>query len=246
MGKVLSALGAAVFLNGIILCVLSNLNLGVILTVLLGLALLAGGIFYKKIIYFTKKGVWKAFKNAILFLLLAEFLLIGFIAVYGQIDNVNYDEDAVLVLGAGIRGDQVTLPLKMRLDKAIAYNRKNPAAYIVVTGGRGFQETITEASAMERYLLAQGVSGGRIIKEENATSTNENMRFSKEILDSYFDTDYKIAVITNGFHIYRSVSIAKEEGFETVSHLHAGLQWYNSIPCYLRESLAILKMWVLG
>lgn len=59
----------------------------------------------------------------------------------------------MIVLGAGIRGEQVTLPLKMRLDKCNAYNKKNPEAFIVVTGGRGFQETITEAAAMEQYLI---------------------------------------------------------------------------------------------
>ena len=115
-----------------------------------------------------------------------------------------------------------------------------------MTGGEGAQETITEAEAMERYLVEHGVSRDVIVKEENATSTSENMRFSKEILDSYFGTEYDIAVITNGFHIFRSVSIAKTEGFKQVSHLHAGLSWYNIIPCYLRESIAILKLWLMG
>lgn len=246
VAKILTAVGAAVFLNGIFLCVSSNMNVGVILTVLLGLFFLAWGIFYKKIFCVTRKGVFKFIKNIILVLFSIELLFIGFIALYGQIDDVSYHEDAVIVLGAGIRGEQVTLPLKMRLDKAIAYNKKNPEAFIVVTGGRGFQETITEAAAMEQYLIKNGIEKERIIKEEKATSTNENMRFSKEILDSYFDTEYKIVVITNGFHIYRGVSIAKTEGFDMVSHLHAGLEWYNIIPCYLRESIAILKMWVFG
>lgn len=246
MAKTLTVIGAAVLLNGIFLCAYSNMNVGVILTVLLGLFFLAWGIFYKRISCMTRKGVLKFIKNFVLVLFSVELLLIGFIALYGQIDDVSYREDAVIVLGAGIRGEQVTLPLKMRLDKAIEYNKRNPDAFIVVTGGQGFQESITEAAAMERYLMEHGVEKDRIIKEEQAASTNENMRFSKEILDSYFDTEYTIAVITNGFHIYRGVSIAKMEGFDMVSHLHAGLEWYNIIPCYLRESIAILKMWVFG
>lgn len=246
MAKALTVVGAVILLNGIFLCVYSNMNLGVILTALLGLFFLAWGIFYKRISCITRKGVFKFIKNSVLVFFSIELLFIAFIALYGQIDNVSYKEDAVIVLGAGIRGEQVTLPLKMRLDKAIEYNNKNPDAFIVVTGGQGFQETITEAAAMERYLMEHGVKKERIIKEEKATSTNENMRFSKEILDSYFDTEYKIAVITNDFHIFRGVSIAKMEGFDTVTHLHAGLQWYNMIPCYLRESIAILKMWAFG
>ena len=176
----------------------------------------------------------------------AELILVGFIAIYGQSDNITYKEDAVIVLGAGIRGDRVTLPLKMRLDKVVEYHSKNPDALIVVTGGQGFQETVTEAYAMEKYLIEKGVDKNVIFKEEKATSTNENMRFSKIILDGKLKENYDIVVITNNFHIYRGVSIAKKEGFKNVFHMHAELQWYNLVPCYLRESLAVLKMWFLG
>lgn len=244
MPKVLTVAGAALAVNGLFMCVLSNLNLGSVLTFLLGTLLLAWGIFYEKIKAITLNGIPKFIKYTIIFLLCAEAVLVGFLAIYGQIDNINYDEDVVIVLGAGVRGDKVTLPLKMRLDEAIEYHNENPDAIIVVTGGQGFQETVTEASAMEKYLTANGVPKDIIIKEEKATSTNENMKFSKEIPDKHFDGSYKTVVITNNFHIYRAVSIAKAEGFENVYHKHAGLQWYNLAPCYLRESLAVLKMWV--
>ena len=115
---------------------------------------------------------------------------------------------------------------------------------IVVTGGQGYQETVTEAYAMEKYLIRKGVNPDKIIKEEKATSTNENMRFTKAILDRCFDKDYSVVVITNNFHTYRGVQIAKMEGFDNVYRLPAGLRWYNMAPCYLRESLAVLKMWV--
>ena len=98
---------------------------------------------------------------------------------------------------------------------------------------------------MKKYLLSCGVNENIIVMEEKATSTNENMRFSKEILDSVLGDTYDIAVITNGFHIYRGTSIAKSEGFNNVHHMHAGLQWYNVVPCYLRECLAVLKHMVV-
>ena len=72
------------------------------------------------------------------------------------------------------------------------------------------------------------------------------MRFTKEILDNTLDGGYSVTVITNNFHIYRSVCIAKNEGFTDVTHMHAGLEWYNLMPCYLRETLAVLKLWILG
>ncbi len=246
MAIVLLCIGAALFVNGAFMCVMANLNLGVVLTVLLGIFFLAWGILYKKINLWTKTGVFKAVKYTVLVLLCAEMLLVGFIAAYGQLDTATYNEDAVIILGAGVHGDKVSLPLKMRLDAAVKYHKKNPDALLVVTGGQGFQETVTEASAMEKYLLSRGVAADRIIKEEKATSTNENMRFSKAILDKRCGADYEIVVVTNNFHIYRGAAIAREEGFENVAHLHAGLQWYNLAPCYLRESLAVLKLWVFG
>ena len=202
------------------------------------------GIFYSKIKVLSQKRFFKVIRILLIILVLAEILLVSFIAVYGVSDNVEYNEDAVIVLGAGIREERVTLPLKLRLDKAIEYHRKNPDAVIIVTGGQGFQETVTEAYAMEKYLLQNGVDKNKIIKEEKATSTSENMKFSKEILDVEFENGYSVVVVTNNFHVFRGTSVAKKTGFCEVAHMHAGLQWYNLMPCYIRESLAVMKMLV--
>lgn len=241
----ITIVGIIMAIYGFILCAMSNLNLGVVLVFVLGVFVINIGIFYEKIHELTKSGVFKCCKVVVISLLCMELILVLFIAVYGAIDNVNYNENAVIVLGAGIRGDKITLPLKMRLDKAIQYHSKNPEAVIVVTGGQGFQETVTEAYAMEKYLIEHGVEKNTIIKEEKATSTMENMEFSKVLLDKYFGKNYAIVVITNHFHVFRGTSIAMKTGFNDVSHMHAGLQWYNLMPCYLRESLAVLKMMVL-
>ncbi|MBE7036376.1 MAG: YdcF family protein [Ruminococcaceae bacterium] len=244
--RIIALIGAVFTVYGFILCIMSNLNLGVVLVALFGMITLCIGVFYSKIKRLTTIKFFKICKILFIVFLCAEVLLVSFIAIYGFVDNVNYHEDAVIVLGAGIRGDRVTLPLKMRLDKAIEYHHKNPDAFIVVTGGQGLQETVTEAYAMEKYLIQNGVEKNKIIKEEKATSTFENMTFSKEILDASFDGDYSVVVITNHFHIFRGAMMAKNTGFQNVTHMHAGLQWYNLMPCFLRESLAVIKMIVLG
>ncbi len=242
---IIAFIGAVFTMYGLILCTKSNLNLGVVLVAILGIVTLLIGVFYSKIKTLATIRFFRICKIIFLLLLCAEVALISFIAIYGIFDSVDYNEDAVIVLGAGIRGDRVSLPLKMRLDKAIEYNHKNPDAIIVVTGGQGLQETVTEAYAMEKYLIQNGVDKNKIIKEEKATSTFENMTFTKEILDKHFSTDYSVVIITNNFHIFRGTTIAKNTGFKNVAHMHAGLQWYNLIPCFLRESLAVIKMFVL-
>lgn len=246
MSKAITFLGAVTTVYGLILFLLSNLNLGVILTVLIGIVIFLLGVYKDRIKSLTVRGIGKVIKICAIVLLCCEFMLAGLLFVYGNYDNIDYSEDAVIVFGAGVRGENVTLPLKMRLDRAVEYHTKNPEALIVVSGGQGLQETVTEAYAMEKYLISKGVDKAIIIKEEKATSTNENVRFSKKILDKMFEKEYKAVVITNNFHVYRSVSIAKREGLAQVTHMHAEIQWYNIIPCYLRESLAVLKMWVFG
>ena len=200
MSIVLTIFGMVCTVYGVIIFALSNLNLGVIVTLLVGMFFLAWGIFYCKINeYCTRNKILKTIRAIVLLLVCAELIFVAFIGMYGHRDNVNYDEEAVIVLGAGIHGDRVTLPLKLRLDKAIEYHRKNPEAIIVVTGGQGLQETVTEAYAMEKYLINNGVDQEVIVKEEKATSTNENMRFSKVLLDERFNSEYKVVVITNNF-----------------------------------------------
>ena len=244
--SIIALVGTAFSVYGLILCIMSNLNLGVVLVLGFGLFTLFTGVFYSQLRRLNSIRFFRVCKILIILLLCAETALISFLAIYGVSDNVDYSEDAAIVLGAGIRGDKVTLPLKLRLDKAIAYHTENPDALIVVTGGQGFQETVTEAYAMEKYLLQNGVDKDKIIKEEKATSTAENMKFSKEILDKQFSGDYSAVVITNNFHIFRGVAIARKAGLQKVSHLHAGLQWYNLLPCFLRESLAVIKMIICG
>lgn len=175
----------------------------------------------------------------------AFLMMILFIFFYGKADNVTFTEDAVIVFGAGIKGERVTKLLSHRLDKAAEYSLKNPDAIIVVSGGQGAGEDITEALAMERYLIEKGIAEERIIKEEAATSTYENILYSKKILEKLFESPYEIVVITNDFHIYRAANLAKKSGL-SVTHYNAGTKWYNIPTVYSRECIAVLKMWILG
>lgn len=246
MKKILFIPGIIMLIYGISLVLFTNFTLGTLLTLLIGIFLIVWGMYFDKIQSVTKSGVKKGIKISIFIFACFEVILIGFIAVYGMYDSCDYKEDVVIVLGAGIKGDNPSYALKMRLDKAVEYHEKNPDAYIVVTGGKGPQEDTTEAYAMEKYLISKGVDESIIIKEEHSTSTNENMRFTKEILDKKFDKSYRVTVITNNFHIYRAEKIAEDEGFKNITTLHCSIHVYDIIPVYLRECLAVLKMWVVG
>ncbi len=232
-------LGVIVTLSAVLASFLSNFNLGTVLAYIFGIAILLYGIFFEK----TKR-LHMFFRICFALALVGVMVFVGSLFICGKSDNVTYKEDAVIVLGAGIRGEKVGKGLQGRLDAAVEYHKSNPEAVIVVSGGQGPQEDITEALAMERYLVEKGIPKDKILKEEKSTSTNENFRFSKKLLDGRFGKNYKIAFVTTDYHIYRAENIAEAEGFKNITHCHSDIQWYVSIPSGLREIFAVMKMWV--
>ncbi len=238
----LMATGAAALIDGAVMIVISNFTTGNILLLLFGALLFVWGLKFEKIRELTRNGIGRAVRIAVTAGIAAALACCVFFAVYGCNDSVTYEEDVLIVLGCAVNGDKPTQPLAARLDIAADYARKNPDAYIVVSGGQGPQEDITEAQCMYDYLTERGIEPERIIKEEKATSTNENFRYSKKILDESLGT-YTAAMVTNDFHIFRAVRLAELNGLE-VTHIHADTPVSSSPVMYLREILAVIKLFI--
>ncbi len=166
------------------------------------------------------------------------------LAVYGRKDNVTFKEDAVIVLGKGLDGDKVPPNLAKRLDKAIEYHKRNPRALIVVSGGKGSDEKLSEAQAMADYLLLKGIPEEIIIKEDKSATTFENFVFSTEILVEKLGEEYSVAFVTNSFHVYRAERLAKSLRINA-AHLGAGIVWYTVPANYLREISVLFGLFVL-
>ena len=238
----LLCLGTFCVLDGFFLSLTSNANFGNYLTVFSGLVLICVGVFWKLLGKSAPKWLKIAF-SALLCITLAFSSCLYF---FGKSDSVTYNEDALIVLGAGVHGERPSLTLKGRLDAAYEYHKRNPDSLIVVSGGKGNGEDITEALAMERYLSSLGVPGEKIVKEEKSTSTFENFMFSKKILDGLFEKDCKCAYITNEYHVFRAGKIAEKAGFKAVSHAHSDTVWHSVLPGVLRECAAVIKYFLVG
>jgi len=233
-------LGSCLAVNALLATILSNFHTGTLLTWMLSLCFLFGGIFQRQI----QRAMPRVIRLVILCLLLLPLLAGTALFAFGSIDTVTYEEDVLIVLGAGIRGETLGKSLKLRLDRALDYHEKNPDAFILVSGGQGPEEDITEALAMERYLLASGIPASKIVKEEGATSTGENFKFGKIILDERLNDSYSVCVITNDYHVYRARYLASVSGLQDVHSCHAETSLYNIIPSTLRECLAVIKSWI--
>lgn len=228
--------GILLLLNAALLAVIANLNIGLLPVVCLGLMLTLYGVFFDKLC--TKKIV-----NAFVIAILAVLISFGsFLGAFGGKDNATYDEKTVIVLGCGIRGERVSVGLAKRLDKAAQYHKKNPKATIIVSGGQGPQEDISEALAMKRYLVSKGISEDKIIMEDKSTSTITNFKYSHEIMNEMGLPEDSVVFVTNAYHVYRSASYAKKEGLQ-VKHLGTNIIWYTIPMNYMREMLAVVKMW---
>ena len=177
--------------------------------------------------------------------------LVSFIWVEGLIlandgGTENPTAPTLVVLGAGLDGDRPSLTLIARLQTALAYLEQHPDAVAVVTGGQGAYETVTEASAMAKWLTQKGVDPSRVYLEDLSTDTRENLRNARALMEQE-GLSQPIAVVSNSFHLYRARILAEKAGFEEVQTLSAPvpkvpLRWLTA-SVYLREYCSILLLY---
>lgn len=150
------------------------------------------------------------------------------------------DLDYILVLGAQVRGDRVSCALEDRLKTARQYLEENPETKAVLSGGQGPGENLTEAQAMYDWLIEHGIDGSRLIREEQSTSTWENMNCSKTLIPESA-SDITIGIVTNNFHVYRGVMLAKCSGFNKACGIAAESHSLLQLHFLVREGIALAK-----
>lgn len=212
--------------------------------------LLFGGIaavcFFRKRLIAVAGRLWKRRGGKILLCVFAAVLTAGAVmcAVF-SVNMLRYSErdsenpEVVIVLGCALHGEIPSYMLSDRLSVALSVLERNPEAVCVVSGGKGVRETITEAEAMRRYLVRRGISAERIILEDRSTSTEENLRYSAEILRNA-GISGKTVVVTSDFHQYRADIYARRAGL-SVGHISAKTELRVILNYVIREGLALFR-----
>lgn len=162
----------------------------------------------------------------------------------GEADNSAAPVDAVIILGAGVNGEEPSAALWSRIRAAEDYLEIHPEVPVVLSGGQGPGEAISEAEAMRRALWTNSESWNeRYLLEDRSTSTAENFKYSKELLEEYgLDTDTAvIAVVTNDFHCFRTHLIAQRQGLHIVDVPAELPWWWLTANYYVREAFAVVK-----
>ena len=152
--------------------------------------------------------------------------------------------DYIIVLGAGVNGTAPSLSLRERLGAAEKYLRDNPDCTAIVSGGRGAGEDITEAQAMRDWLVSRGIEESRIVMEDRASSTEENLRFSFDLIRSRGGEPEKmhIAVVSSEYHLCRAARLAEALGV-TVTTVPARTHYpILRLNYFIREGFAAAYM----
>jgi len=182
----------------------------------------------------------------------AFFLVMEALVVAGARTDPEAGTDkvsCVVVLGAGVRGTTPSVTLCSRLDAALAFVADKPEVPILVSGGQGGGEAISEAECMARYLTARGIDAGRIWKEDRSTNTAENFAFSAAVMAEHgLDPTDGFAFVTSRYHLARARRCAGvPRAYGVAAHMPEGL-YYSGLELnyFLREAFALAQLLVFG
>ena len=235
--EVFLILGVVLIVETLIISTLSNYNLGVILPAFFGVPL----VFLAFVLPKMGHGLLRFLKYLIAgcyAVAMGIFLVCGFLMIRASSEGEKVEADAVIVLGAAVHGDKVTWVLENRLNKAMEYLEAHPTAICIVSGGQGEGESVTEGSAMKKYMVERGTDESRVFTEEKARNTLENFEYSKVIIDELLGNNARIAFVTTNFHVYRAGQVAREQGVNAVG-IPAEDVWYLRLNNFLRECVGI-------
>lgn len=149
--------------------------------------------------------------------------------------------DAMLVLGAGLKNGRATHTLERRIEAASVWLLQHRQTRVIACGGVTLGQTLSEAEAIRDGLVRRGVEIDRILLEDRSTSTEENLRFARAVLEAQGAGPHpRVLITTSNYHLARARLLAAREGFEAYG-LPASTPWYSLPNQVARETLAVLK-----
>lgn len=173
----------------------------------------------------------------------AALFLASFLIVEGQIvsamksepqKNLNY----VVTLGAAIKNGKPTNQFRVRIERTLEYLEENPDTVAIGSGGQGPGESMSEGLCTAEYLKAAGISPERILVEDRSRDTEQNIRFSYELIPE----GASVGVISNSFHIFRAQLEAKYQGHD-VCGVPAKSLLPLGIHYTVREYFAVVQLY---
>ncbi len=181
--------------------------------------------------------LWKMGRFFIYAFAVYGFIISIVMAVFASIPPA--ENSSVIVLGAQVKGTSPTLSLYDRIMAGEEYLKDNPESICVGSGGLGDTAEITEAQCIYNVLTEHGIDGDRIYLENNARNTQENIKFSYDIIKEN-DENENVAIVSDGFHQARARLIARKLGIEAqIGAVSAETNWIYLPTFWVREWFAL-------
>lgn len=157
-----------------------------------------------------------------------------------QVPRVIPKADAAIVLGAALWSDKPSPGLQERLEYAYNLYKQGKVQHLILSGGLDHNgSTLTEAEGMRNYLVEKGIPADRLVLEDDARSTYENLLFSKPIAKHKGWS--RLIIVTNDYHSPRSADIAEYLGYTNTVVLGFKSQVLSTSYNQSREVLAFTK-----
>ena len=180
----------------------------------------------------------RSFAVGLLIFMIAEGCIVSRMSAEPK-ENLDY----MIVLGAQVHGERPSRALKLRLEKATQEWERCGKPILLLSGGQGDGESITEAECMKRFLVEKGIPEDKMILEDESVSTMENLQFCARLSDC---KEKKTGIVSNNFHVYRALKLAKKQGYQDVCGVAAGSDWRYQIHYMVREAFALVKEKIKG
>lgn len=157
------------------------------------------------------------------------------------------EAEYLVVLGAKVRPDGPSVSLWDRINAAADYLNAHPGTIAIVSGGQGADETISEAQSMHDELVKLGIDESRIWMEDKAGSTDENMRFSLDLIQEKTGTrPEKLGILSSEYHLYRASLMAKKLGIDFVGVPAKTSRLSQLINHAMREVAGVWHFYIFG
>lgn len=152
-------------------------------------------------------------------LLVYSFLLILGCYLFTAISIYSYSKtdqtqkaDAAIVLGTAVWGDEPSPVFRERIRHGTWLYQNNYVDYLIFTGGKGEGQKYSEAEVAKKYAMENGIPEEKIFMETQSRITDENLLFSKPILEK--GNFKKVLLVSDPLHMKRAMKMAGNHQIE--------------------------------
>ena len=178
---------------------------------------------------------------------LALFSFTEYHIIQASFGTPGEEAEYLVVLGAKVRPDGPSVSLWDRIYAAVDYLTAHPETIAIVSGGQGADETISEAQSMHDELVKLGIDESRIWMEDKAGSTDENMRFSLDLIQEKTGTrPDKLGILSSEYHLYRASLMAGQLGIGFVGVPAETSRLSRLINHAMREVAGVWHFYIFG